>query len=663
MRKVGLLLGGLLLSFVAPYCTVVNDVPKNDNPRRNGEALDAIDSVHDASTSLSAEGSMPTLQVELDDNDDRVPSKTHTTDNIHRTDSTFGPTTAPATAPPTMAGGAEISDETVVVVVSPGAEHTESSDGDDDTVVYSRTLLKRGCYYLGKDDAETWRRNLRVMPGLTREMCSWTCLEDKMLPALLMFGGRSCVCLHDADLEKFFLESFRAELCHAPCAGDPLNYCGGAEAYEILSVVEEEYYETYYYKFGIGESTPLQEQDEEYFGDPASLVQNNVDCRSGLVSPYSDEGDDESVFGASTPLEEEQKEEEQDGESNNDEFVFGASTPFEEEQEEEASYNIDGELATANVYMPSYWGWSLGELSFNSNGLRYCGIEGGETTSSCQEFPLDGSSEAVVLEEDKWKTEEEGRFSVRVMTGAPRGKKNRMWVLGMQTRDELQQVVNSIRIVIGQSPAVEDNEMAQRMIARTPNDKFVFERTLGPDTIQPIPAFRGDTLSPQDAPLKTGQYLSTLPALSSVNVEITEVGDIILRRGDLPAYPSPTGSDPEDGVLWAHRATGSVGGRANGGVGCVLESLWRRFIIGVDDVPVNLSVKHGRWRVGRGTFCTMGASSTPAGRWRVYLPHWTPGNAWGKALRAASLQLLPNGNLVVAAGAMVFWKSSTSKRP
>eukprot|EP00752_Nemacystus_decipiens_P015192 g13527.t1 len=663
MRKVGLLLGGLLLSFVAPYCTAVNDLSNNDTPRRNGESLDAIDSVYDARTSLSAEGSMPTLQVELDDNGDRVPSKTHTTDNIHRTHSTFGPTTAPATAPPTMAGGAETSDETVVVVVSPGAEHTESSDGDDDTVVYSRTLLKRGCFYLGKDNAELWRRNTPVMPGLTREMCSWTCLDDNMLPGLLMFGGQSCVCLHDADLEKAFQESSRAELCHAPCAGDPLNYCGGFEAYEILLIVEEEYYETYYYKFGVGESTPLEDDDEENFED-AYYDHVGVGESTPLQEQDeydADEGDDESVFGASTPLEEEQQDSIEDEGSNNDEFVFGASTPLEEEQEEEASYNTDGELATAKVYMPSYWGWSLGELSFNSNGLRYCGIEGGETTSSCQEFPLDGSSEAVVLEEDKWKTEEEGRFSVRVMTGAPRGKKNRMWVLGMQTRDELQQVMNSIRIVIGQSPAVEDNEMAQRMIVRTPNDKFLFERTLGPDTIQPIPAFRGDTLSPQDAPLKTGQFLSTLPALSSVNVEVTEVGDVILRRGDLPAYPSPVESDPEDGVLWAHRATGSVGGRANGGLGCVLESLWRRFIVGVDDVPVNLSVKDGRWRIGRGTFCTMGASSTPAGRWRVYLPHWTPGNAWGKALRAASLQLLPNGNLVVAAGSRVFWESSTSK--
>lgn len=199
-------------------------------------------------------------------------------------------------------------------------------------------------------------------------------------------------------------------------------------------------------------------------------------------------------------------------------------------------------------------------------------------------------------------------------------------------------------------------QQAQRSVAHTPNDEFMFERSLGPDTVEPTLVFRGSTLSPEDFPLKTGQFLSTLPLLSSINLEINEIGDVLLRRGDLPAYPNPAYSDPGE-VLLAHRTTGSIGGEANGGLGCTVESWWLRNVRGAEDVPVNLSVKNGRWRVGRGRLCTMGRSPRPAGSWRAFLPRFIPGNARGKALRAASLQLLPSGNVVVASGDEVFWDS------
>lgn len=191
----------------------------------------------------------------------------------------------------------------------------------------------------------------------------------------------------------------------------------------------------------------------------------------------------------------------------------------------------------------------------------------------------------------------------------------------------------------------------QRNVALNPNDELIYEQALGPDTMGPIPAFRGSRLSPKDFPLKTGQFLSTLPILSSTNLEITEIGDILLRPGDLPAY-SPPGE-----LNWVHRSMGSIGGKANGGLGCVVESWWTSNVRQADEIPVNLSVKNGRWRIGRGRLCTMGRSPRPAGSWRVFLPGFLPGNARGKALRAASLQLLPGGNVVVASGDDVFWDS------
>lgn len=155
-------------------------------------------------------------------------------------------------------------------------------------------------------------------------------------------------------------------------------------------------------------------------------------------------------------------------------------------------------------------------------------------------------------------------------------------------------------------------------------------------------------MSAADYPLKPGQFMSTLPVTDSANLEVTEIGDIVLRSGDLPAYPT------DEPALWSHRATGSIGGKANGGLGCVLELLWERLANGKsDDIPVHLSVKNGRWRVGRGPLCTMGQSPKPAGAWRVHLP-W---DSRGKVIKAASLQLLEDNTLVLASGGEVLWSS------
>ncbi|CAM9929813.1 unnamed protein product, partial [Scytosiphon promiscuus] len=106
----------------------------------------------------------------------------------------------------------------------------------------------------------------------------------------------------------------------------------------------------------------------------------------------------------------------------------------------------------------------------------------------------------------------------------------------------------------------------------------------------------------------------------------------------------------------AHRATGSSGGDPNGGLGCALQSFWETLgSSSREDVPVHLTVKNGRWRVGRSALCTLGQSPKPAGSWRRHLP-W---DARGQAIKAASLELR-DGTLVVASGEDIFWSSLPS---
>ena len=63
---------------------------------------------------------------------------------------------------------------------------------------------------------------------------------------------------------------------------------------------------------------------------------------------------------------------------------------------------------------------------------------------------------------------------------------------------------------------------------------------------------------------------------------------------------------------------------------CVLGELWQRHT-SRDEIPVTVSVKNGRWRVGRGAMCTLGRSPAPKGSLRRFLP-WdekTPGKSAG----------------------------------
>ncbi|CAN0308814.1 unnamed protein product, partial [Scytosiphon promiscuus] len=207
------------------------------------------------------------------------------------------------------------------------------------------------------------------------------------------------------------------------------------------------------------------------------------------------------------------------------------------------------------------------------------------------------------------------------------------WILDTGSKEETEAWVSLLKGVVAQVRAGRDGPRADKACASTPDGKDPMADSRKPRDASDRDyegAFCGRNLFPSQYPLLVGNFLSTVPITTSANLEIRANGDVILGRGAMPSLSED--KDP----IWVHRATGSVGGYANGGLGCVLQSFWKTLGItsGVD-VPVNLRVKNGRWRVGRGALCTMGQSPRPAGSWRRFLP-W---DARGQAIKKAWLEL------------------------
>ncbi|CAN0199932.1 unnamed protein product, partial [Ectocarpus fasciculatus] len=298
-------------------------------------------------------------------------------------------------------------------------------------------------------------------------------------------------------------------------------------------------------------------------------------------------------------------------------------------------------------------GWRPRQLALvDGPVLQLCTVTHGGQTKSCQQIPLDSSSEVVLAEGKHGTPRKDGRFVFRVSTGSPRGLKNKVWEFDAGSSAALGAWMSLLEGVTTRDSEKEADYFGDTPRARNSGDAFQFPMDVGPYTFAPTPAFRGDSLSIEDYPLIPGQFLSTVPLVESSNLEVTEVGDLILRRGDIPAYP--TDHEP----LWAHRVMGSVGDTANGGLGCAVEAWWERVTNGGEDmgVPVHLIVKNGRWRVGRGWLCSMARSPRVAGGWRVHLP-W---DSHGKALKAASLQVRDNSVVMVTEDGEVIWSSSPS---
>ena len=153
--------------------------------------------------------------------------------------------------------------------------------------------------------------------------------------------------------------------------------------------------------------------------------------------------------------------------------------------------------------------------------------------------------------------------------------------------------------------------------------------------------FRGWKLGPKDPPLEPGMFLSNLNEKQPTALELTETGDVLLSAGLLP--------DRTQDPLWAFRSTGASGVNA---LGCSLESFWQR-LWSRDETQVTLTVKNGRWRVGRGRMCTLGRSPTPEGSLRRFLP-W---DERGQDIINAELQLVQDGTAIIRSGSTVLWDS------
>ncbi|CAB1116741.1 unnamed protein product [Ectocarpus sp. CCAP 1310/34] len=221
-------------------------------------------------------------------------------------------------------------------------------------------------------------------------------------------------------------------------------------------------------------------------------------------------------------------------------------------------------------------GWQPGDVSLVVDSVLklWHTNDGCAKRSSCKacEQPLDRSSEVVRVSEQDVGQVGNGRFMFRVLTRDPRGKTNTKSEL-----DERVSILTEAIIAQGHAGGEESNGFDGAPLARSLGDSSVTSSNLGSDTPDASRAFRGQSVSSGDYPLQTGQFLSTAPLVDSTNVEITEIGDVILLARDIPAF---SGDEPS---LLAYRATGSDGDKADGGLGCVFESCWQRMVKGTDD--------------------------------------------------------------------------------
>ncbi|CAN0270319.1 unnamed protein product, partial [Scytosiphon promiscuus] len=295
--------------------------------------------------------------------------------------------------------------------------------------------------------------------------------------------------------------------------------------------------------------------------------------------------------------------------------------------------------------------WGKRELSLvHGVKLQLCKIEREKVTDACEVRSLDARSAIVLLPVVEGDKRKDVRHPFRVTTSEPWAKFDRMWILDTGSKEETEAWVSLLKGVVAQVRAGRDGPRAARLLLPTPDGK---DPMADPRKPRDAPdrdyedTFRGRKLFPGQYPLQVGNFLSTFPITPYANLEIRANGDVILGRGAMPFLSED--KDP----IWVHR---SVGGYANGGLGCVLQSFWNS--LGITkwvDLRVNLRVKNGRWRVGRGALCTMGQSPRPAGSWRRFLP-W---DARGQAIKKAWLELRDE-TFVIVSGEEVLWSSSPS---
>ncbi|CAM9605828.1 unnamed protein product [Ectocarpus sp. 12 AP-2014] len=403
--------------------------------------------------------------------------------------------------------------------------------------------------------------------------------------------GDLCTCFAEADAGIF--DDRKGGVCDAPCTGESSQPCGGVAAFDV-------------YRLSL-----------------TGGHDRNQLPRHATVTVEST------------------------GSTVNDE-----TTTTTDSTAGDATAHNDIRQGTVKVKTFVSW-WRPRQLSLvDASTLRLCKKTRGGGVKSCQVCALLLPPSVVWVESKHGRPRKDGRFVFRVSTGSPRGLMNKRWELDAGSSADLDKWMSVLEGVTTRDTQKEAEFFGDTPRAGDVGDSFKFSVELGPFTFAPTPAFRGDSISADDYPLIPGQFLSTAPVVDSANLEVTEVGDLVLRKGDIPAYPT------DDTLLWAHRVTGSVGGTANGGLGCAVEAWWERATNGGEDmgVPVHLAVKNGRWRVGRGWMCTLGRSPRVAGGWRVHLP-W---DSHGKAMKAASLQVRDSSEVMTTEDGHILCSSSTS---
>ncbi|CAM9917675.1 unnamed protein product [Ectocarpus sp. 12 AP-2014] len=537
-----------------------------------------------------------------------------------------------------------------------------------------------------------------IIPGvfgrddMTPQECASIC-EGGGQDGFAVTRGDLCTCFAEADAGIF--DDRMGGVCDAPCTGESSQPCGGVAAFDVyrLSLTGgHDRNQLPRHATVTVESTGSTVNDEtttttgvappghtagtstaDLSGTTSTTTTTNGNGNDNInIDGYDNDGDNgrssistsigtsSSTSTSSNSFDNNNSNDDDDddnanggnnNDSNNGDHDDDAPGP-EDSTAGDATAHNDIRQGTVKVKTFVSW-WRPRELSLvDASTLRLCKKTRGGGVKSCQDMPLDSSTEVVRVESKHGRPRKDGRFVFRVSTGTPRGLTNTRWELDAGSSADLGKWMSVLEGVKTRNTQKEAEFFGDTPRAGGLGNSFKFSMELGPFTFAPTPAFRGDSISVDDYPLIPGQFLSTAPVVDSANLEVTEVGDLILRQGDLPAYPT------DDTPLWAHRVTGSVAGTANGGLGCAVESWWERATNGGQDmgVPVHLAVKNGRWRVGRGWMCTLGRSPRPVGGWRVHLP-W---DSHGKALKAASLQLRHGSVVMSTEDGHILWSSSPS---
>ncbi|CAB1111718.1 unnamed protein product [Ectocarpus sp. CCAP 1310/34] len=128
------------------------------------------------------------------------------------------------------------------------------------------------------------------------------------------------------------------------------------------------------------------------------------------------------------------------------------------------------------------WWWPRLLSLVDASTLRLCKMAHGGGARSCQDMPLDSSTEVVRVEGKHGRTRKDGRFVFRVSTGTPRGLTNKRWELDAGSSADLDKWMSVLEGVTTRDTQKETDFFGDTTRAGDLGNSFKFSMELGPFT-------------------------------------------------------------------------------------------------------------------------------------------------------------------------------------